>query len=199
MTAKYAVLCDNAVQAAFEKSCRLIRLIWSPLLPFVYSIVSIRSMWICVHLLHRDYSEHDLNAQSPDFERSDQWFKLKMAEENGCVSPADETTTCFIGRWRNLKYSTHYYFSLFWLHNQLELVSLCFVYHDDDDVSVLHDFIRFHYQYPLFLQHYRSSLKTGPARPEISHTKDNNTSSHSAILIRSFCRSFIESDIYDLG
>jgi len=35
MTAKYAVLCDNAVQAAFEKLCRLIRLIWSPLLPSV--------------------------------------------------------------------------------------------------------------------------------------------------------------------
>jgi len=26
----------EATQAAFEKSCRLIRLIWSPLLPFVY-------------------------------------------------------------------------------------------------------------------------------------------------------------------
>ena len=47
--------------AAFKKSCRLIRLIWSPLLPFVYSIVSIRSIWICVRLLHRDYSEHDLS------------------------------------------------------------------------------------------------------------------------------------------
>jgi len=58
--------------AAFEKSCRLIRLIWSPRLPFVYSIVSIRSIWICIRLLHRDYSEHDLNAWSPDFERSDQ-------------------------------------------------------------------------------------------------------------------------------
>jgi len=32
-------LCDT--QTAIEKSCRLIRLIWSPLLPFVYSIVSI--------------------------------------------------------------------------------------------------------------------------------------------------------------
>jgi len=52
---------------------------------------------------------------------------------------------------------------------------------------------------PLFLQRYRSSLKTDPVRLEISHTKDNNTSSHSAILIRSFCRSFIESDIYDVG
>ena len=50
---------------------------------------------------------------------------------------------------------------------------------------------------PLFLQCYRSSLK--PARPEISHTKDNNTSSHSAILIRSLCLSFIKSNIYDLG
>jgi len=30
--------------AAFEKSCKLIRLIWSPLLLFVYSIVSIRSI-----------------------------------------------------------------------------------------------------------------------------------------------------------
>jgi len=88
-----------------------------------------------------------------------------MAEENGCVSPADETT-CFIGRWGNVKYSTRcYYFSLFWLRNQLKLVSLCFMYHDDDDVPVLHDFIRFHYQYPAFLQRYRSSLKTGPAWP----------------------------------
>jgi len=63
---------DCQSQAAFEKSCRLIRLIWSPLLPFVYSILSIRSIWICVRLLHRDYSEHDLSARSPDFERSDQ-------------------------------------------------------------------------------------------------------------------------------
>jgi len=31
---------------------------------------------------------------------------------------------------------------------QLKLVSLCFMYHDDDEVPVLHDFIRFHYQYP---------------------------------------------------
>ena len=43
-----------------------------------------------------------------------------------------------------------YYFSLFWLHNQLILVSLCFMYNDDDDVPVFHDFIRFHYQYPAF-------------------------------------------------
>ena len=28
---------------------------------------------------------------------------------------------------------------------------------------------------PLILRRYRSSLKTGLARPEISHTKDNNT------------------------
>jgi len=34
----------DEVKAAFEKSCRLITLIWSPLLPFVYSIVSIRSI-----------------------------------------------------------------------------------------------------------------------------------------------------------
>ena len=37
------------------------------------------------------------------------------------------------------------------------------------------------------------------SRPEISHTKDNNTSSHSAILIRSLCLSFIKSNICDLG
>ena len=55
------------LQAAFEKSRRLIRLIWSPLLPFVYSIVSIRSIGICVRLLHRDYSEHDLSPRSPNF------------------------------------------------------------------------------------------------------------------------------------
>jgi len=36
-----------------------------------------------------------------------------------------------------------------WLRNQLKLVSY-FMYHDDDDVPVLHDFIRFHYQYPAF-------------------------------------------------
>jgi len=52
---------------------------------------------------------------------------------------------------------------------------------DDDDVPVIHDFIRFHNQYPAFLRRYSSSLKTGPARPEISHTKDNNISSNSAI------------------
>ena len=62
--------CATSV-AAFKKLCRLIRLIWSPLLPFVYSIVSIRSIWICVRLWHRDYSEHDLSARSLDFERSD--------------------------------------------------------------------------------------------------------------------------------
>ena len=61
----------RVTKAAFEKSCRLIRLIWSPLLPFDYSIISIRSIWMCVRLLHRDYSEHDLNARSPDYERSD--------------------------------------------------------------------------------------------------------------------------------
>jgi len=53
------------------------------------------------------------------------------------VSPADETTTCFIGRWGNVKYGTRYYFSFFWLRNQLKLLSLCFMYHDDDDVPVL--------------------------------------------------------------
>jgi len=36
------------------------------------------------------------------------------------------------------------------LHNQLKLGSLCFMYHDDNDVPVLHDFIRFHYQYRAF-------------------------------------------------
>jgi len=77
--------------AAFEKSCRLIRLIWSPLLPFVYSIVSIQSIWICVCLLHCDYSEHDLNAQ------------IKDGGRNGCVWPADKTTTCFIVRWGKCK------------------------------------------------------------------------------------------------
>jgi len=86
-----------ASKAAFEKSCRLIRLIWSPLLPFVYSIVSIRSIWICVRLLRRHYSEHDLSARSSDFERSDKRWRKKMV-----VSPADETTTCFIRRWRNV-------------------------------------------------------------------------------------------------
>jgi len=38
--------------AAFEKSCRLIRLIWSPLLPFIYSIISMRS--IIVTFRHLD-------------------------------------------------------------------------------------------------------------------------------------------------
>jgi len=30
-----------------------------------------------------------------------QAFRLKMAEENDCASPADETT-CFINRWGNV-------------------------------------------------------------------------------------------------
>jgi len=40
------------LQAAFENSCRLITLIWSPLLPFVYWIVSIQS--IIVTFRHLD-------------------------------------------------------------------------------------------------------------------------------------------------
>ena len=43
---------DSHCRAAFEKSCRLIRLIWSPLLPFVYSIVSVRP--IIVTFRHLD-------------------------------------------------------------------------------------------------------------------------------------------------
>ena len=39
------------LQAAFENSCRLITLIWSPLLPFVYWIVSIQSIIITFHHL----------------------------------------------------------------------------------------------------------------------------------------------------
>jgi len=63
-----------------------------------------------------------------------------------------DVNTCFIGRWGNVKYSVRcYYFSLFWLHNQLKLVSLCFMYHDDDDVPILHDFIRFYPAFPTVL------------------------------------------------
>jgi len=139
------------LKAAFEKFCRLIRLIWSPLLPFVYSIVSIRSIWICVRLLHCNYSEHDSNARVSRLRAfRSVWFRLKMGKKM-VVSPADETcycfkTTCFIGRWGNVKYSV-------WLRNQLKLVSLCFMYYDDDDVPVLHDFIQFHYQYPAFFSY----------------------------------------------
>ena len=79
---------SHLTKAAFEKSCRLIRLIWSPLLSFVYSIVSIRSIWICVRLLNRDYSEHDLSARSPDFERSD-------------FTDGGRKWLCFTCRWNN--------------------------------------------------------------------------------------------------
>jgi len=80
--------------AAFEKSCRLISLIWSPLLPFVYSIETIRSIWICVRLLHRDYSEHDLNARSPDFERSK--HSVVHIKDGG-----RKWWLCFTCRWNN--------------------------------------------------------------------------------------------------
>ena len=85
----------SVILASFEKSFRLISLIWSPLalLPFVYSIVTIRSIWICVHLLHRDYSEHDLNARSPDFERSD--HSVVHIKDGG------RKWLCFTCRWKN--------------------------------------------------------------------------------------------------
>jgi len=45
------------------------------------------------------------------------------------------------------------------------------MYHDDDDVPVLHDSITSN---PLFLQRYRSSLQTGPAR-DITHQRQQHT------------------------
>ena len=156
--------------ATFEKSCRLNRLIWSPLLPFVYSIVSIRS--ICIHLLDHDYSTHDMNTRSPDFKRSHQCGSDKRWRKKMVPSPADETTF-FISRWWNVKYTARcYYFSFVWLHNQLKLVRLCFMYHNGDDVSVLHDFIRFHYQYPVFPTALLVKLKNRPSTvQDITHQR----------------------------
>ena len=55
------------------------------------------------------------------------------------------------------------------------------MYHDDDDVPVLHDFIRFHYQYPAFPTA-GSSLKTSPARARKNcpryHTPKTTTHRH---------------------
>jgi len=74
-----------------------------------------------------------------------------------------------VGRWRNVNYSACcYYFSLFWLHNQLKLVSLCFMYHEYCTISS--DSIT---STSLFLQRYRSSLKTGPAR-DITHQRHHH-------------------------
>jgi len=87
-------------------------------------------------------------------------------------SPADETTF-FISRWWNVKYSARcYYFSFFWLRNQLKLVRLCFMYHNGDNVSVLHDFIRFHYQYPVFPTALLVKLKNRPSPvQDITHQR----------------------------
>ena len=137
-----------------KNGLRFISLIWSPLglLPFVYSIVTIRSIWICVRLLYRDYSEHDLNARSPDFERSD--HSVVHIKDGGrkllCFTCRwnNNVFFSFIGRRGNVKYSARcYYFSFFWLRNQLKLVSLCFMMMMCQWCTI---FIRFHYQYPAF-------------------------------------------------
>ena len=82
---------SHLTKAAFEKSCRLIRLIWSVVTAIVVRLFN-RINPIDLNL--RSFIESRLlRARSERSVSRLRAFRLKMAEEN-----ADETTTCFIGR-----------------------------------------------------------------------------------------------------